>query len=594
MSPPETLEPESPVVQPPIARAALTGMVVGSLLSACNIYSGLKIGWSSNMSVTGALLSYATWRARSREAIERSPFTILEVNLAQTAASSAAAVSSAGLVAGIPALTLMTGQALPYPQLVLWVFSVCLLGIMIAVPLRRQLLIDDPLPFPMGVACGETLRQMYAKGEEAIARVRALGLAALFAGGLKLLEHGKIAKPLAFPGALSGFSLKSLTFALDPSLLLVGVGGIMGARAAVSILLGTVICYGIVAPWLLSEGLVQPGKPGAGWFKEIVAWTLWPGVTLMVVSSLTSLALSWRSLLRGLSSVRLRPRSAEDAAVADPNASDLAGSTLLRGVAVALALSITLQIVLFGIPWWAALVGVSFSAALAVVAARVTGETGVTPIGAMGKVTQLVVGATIPGDVTANLMTANVTGGSASQCADLMNDLKTGQMLKASPRQQWLAQLGGAAAGAVVGSAIYMLLIPDPKSQLMTAEWAAPAVITWRAVAEVFRVGVAALPPLTPWAAGVAAVVGVVLALLESKGPRALRGWVPSPAAMGLSFVAAANQGFSLFLGGMLAVSIGRYRKDWFGRFGIVVCSGFIAGEGIAGASVSIWAMIGG
>ncbi len=591
-------EPEG-TAAPGVTRGAITGMVIGSVLSACNIYSGLKIGWSSNMSVTGALLSYAVWRARSRQAMKRSPFTILEANLAQTAASSAAAVSSAGLVAGIPALTVMTGQVLSYPRLVLWVFSVCFLGIMVAVPLRRQLLIDTPLPFPMGVACGETLKQMYARGEEAIARVKALGVASLAAGALKVLEHLKLTKALALPGALGGTTLKQLTFALDPSLLLVGVGGIMGARAAVSILAGMVLCYGVLAPWLLAVGFVQPGKPDGAWFKEIVAWTLWPGVTLMVTSSLTSLALSWRTLARGLASIRFRRADGVEAPPrrADPTGGpndEVPSSLLLRGVAAALVLSMALQIGFFGIPWWAGLIGVSFSALLAVVAARVAGETGVTPVGAMGKVTQLVVGAGLPGDVTANLMTANVTGGAASQCADLMNDLKTGQMLSASPRTQWIAQLLGAVAGSLVGSAIYLVLVPDPATQLMTKEWAAPAVITWRAVAEVFRVGLAALPQGTPAAVLVASIFGIGLTLIEVRLRPAWKVYVPSPSAMGLAFIAAANHSISMFLGGMIGALAARFTKAWHTRFAIVIFSGFIAGEGVAGAGASIWQMVSG
>jgi hypothetical protein len=79
----------------------------------------------------------------------------------------------------------------------------------------------------------------------------------------------------------------------------------------------------------------------------------------------------------------------------------------------------------------------------------------------MGKMTQLVVGALAPGDPTSNLMAANVTGGSAALCADMMNDFRTGQMLGASPRAQWVSQVCGAAAGALAGSAVYLALKVD-------------------------------------------------------------------------------------------------------------------------------------
>src|SRR5690606_17321381 len=125
---------------------------------------------------------------------------------------------------------------------------------------------------------------------------------------------------------------------------------------------------------------------------------------------------------------------------------------------------------------------------------RVSGETGITPVGPMGKVTQLAFGVIAPGNPAANLMSANVTGGAASQCADLLHDLKTGHILGATAKLQAFGQVMGSLAGAVVGSAAYLALIPDPKRQLLTAEWPAPAAAAWKAVAEVFMKGLEAMP----------------------------------------------------------------------------------------------------
>ena len=108
------------------------------------------------------------------------------------------------------------------------------------------------------------------------------------------------------------------------------------------------------------------------------------------------------------------------------------------------------------------------SFAMAIVAVRVAGETSITPVGAMGKVTQLVFGLIAPNNAASNLMAANVTGGAASQCADLMNDFKCGLHIGASPRRQWLAQMLGALAGATAGSAFYLLLIQNPSSELLS------------------------------------------------------------------------------------------------------------------------------
>ena len=142
-------------------RAVLTGMVLAALLSVCNVYAGLKVGWSFNMSIVAALASYGLWQGL-HFGIGTRKWGILENNINQTACSSGASVSSAGLVAPIPALALLTGQTLDWYFLALWCFSVMLVGITVAIAIRRQMLITDKLPYAYGIASAETLKQMYA------------------------------------------------------------------------------------------------------------------------------------------------------------------------------------------------------------------------------------------------------------------------------------------------------------------------------------------------------------------------------------------------------------------------------------------------
>ena len=106
---------------------------------------------------------------------------LYENNINQTAASSATSIISGGLVAPIPALTLLTGQQLPWPLLVFWVFSVSALGIVVAAGLRNQMLLRENLKFPAGVATAETMQQIHAHGGEAMQRLRVLFAAALIA-----------------------------------------------------------------------------------------------------------------------------------------------------------------------------------------------------------------------------------------------------------------------------------------------------------------------------------------------------------------------------------------------------------------------------
>lgn len=243
-------------------------MGLGAVLTLCNIYTGLKVGWGTNMSITSVLLAYALWSVFAR--FGASEFDVFENNQNQTAASAAASISSAGLVSAMPALTLLTGQKLGFPLLALWVGSIAMLGVLVGVALRKQLVITEKLSFPFGVATHETLHEIYARGAEALARVRALLLAGGAGAVLKALEELLKLPKLALPGSVGKATFKNLGFALEPSVLMVGLGALIGLRACLSVLLGAIVAWGVVAPELLARGLVEAGKPGDFWFARIV------------------------------------------------------------------------------------------------------------------------------------------------------------------------------------------------------------------------------------------------------------------------------------------------------------------------------------
>src|SRR5207248_8431304 len=140
-------------------------------------------------------------------------------------------------------------------------------------------------------------------------------------------------------------------------------------------------------------------------------------------------------------------------------------------------------------------VAVLLSFALALVACRVTRETDTTPVGAMGKITQLVFGVLHPGNTTANLMSANVTAAAASSSADLLTDLKSGYLLGAHPRKQFIAQFAGIFIGTVVTVFSFAALVPNAAA-LGTDQFPAPAAQTWSAVAKALSKGLHALEPV--------------------------------------------------------------------------------------------------
>src|SRR4029079_10059899 len=130
--------------------------------------------------------------------------------------------------------------------------------------------------------------------------------------------------------------------------------------------------------------------------------------------------------------------------------------TITSGLAV-----VVLATAYFDIPAHLGVLAVLMTFVLALVACRATGETDITPGGAMGKIMQLTYGVLIPQSSTAYLMTASITWGSSLASADLLNDLKTGYLLGANPRRQYLAQAMGILTGTIATTICYFVLIPD-------------------------------------------------------------------------------------------------------------------------------------
>jgi putative OPT family oligopeptide transporter len=581
-------------------RAVLTGMLTGALLTPCNVYSGLKIGWTFNMSVAAGLIGFAVWTAAANLFGARE-WSLRENNINQTAASASASIISAGLAAPIPALALLTGQTLTFHVLSVWLLVVSLLGVVVAAGLRNQLLVRDRLPFPSGVVTAETMTEIHAGGTEAHARLRLLAIVSAASAGLKSFVTaygvGPLAPALRWDLLLAGGNTVKLTamnlgFALDPSLLMVGFGAIAGLRIGVSMLIGAILGWAILAPLALQNGWVEPGTASGIWFGPLVEWLLWPGATLMVTASLTAFLISVVRVIRNRRGSANAP--ADEACTvlaAEPRAFDL--RVLWLAFVLVMGIVVTAQTTIFGIGIYEAILAVLLSYILAIVAARVSGETAITPIGALGKITQLTFGAISPGNVTANLMTANVTGGAAGQCADLMHDLRTGQMIGATPSFQVIAQVFGILTGSLVAAITYLLLIPSPQTQLITAEWPAPAVATWKAVAEVLSEGLAAMPPGAVTAILVASVCGIALAVLEARVSPATRRWVPSAPAIGLAFVIPAWNGLSMFAGALGAAALMWAFPELAKKRLVVIAAGFIVGESLTGVVGAMWSIAG-
>src|SRR5262249_10501673 len=146
------------------------------------------------------------------------------------------------------------------------------------------------------------------------------------------------------------------------------------------------------------------------------------------------------------------------------------------------------------IPIWAGVVAVFLAVIMGFIAARVTGETDVTPTKALGPVTQMTFGVMTPGNLSANIMGANVTGGIGLHAADLLTTLKSGWLLGGKPRHQLYAQLFGVLVGAAIVVPAFGALFPDPSVLGRDEAWPAPSCVVWKGVSEVVVDGIGKLP----------------------------------------------------------------------------------------------------
>ena len=554
-------------------RAVVVGCLVGGVVGCTNIYIGLKIGWSFGASIVSAVLGYALFAVLGKR------LSVLETNITQTSGSAAGAMASAaGLLAPIPAMTLL-GYDIPWYSLMLWSLSVSFLGIFFAVPLRRQMVEIDQLRFPTGTATAETILAMTSEDGDAIANARVLIGAGLVAAAFTLgyhfvpqLESPPVAEWTGW-GLLAALAAWGFKVYLGPSLL--GAGFLIGPRVVLSLVLGAVLAWGVVGPLVQNAGYA-PGEVMS--YKDGPrGWLLWPGVALMVSEALAALALSWRTFVRALKVPSVIGSGSGNDAVGGTDS--IPNAWWIGGLGVGSLLAIGTGAAVFDIPWYLTMIAIPLSAVLAIVAVRSTGETDINPVGGMGKVTQLVYGGIAPGQISTNLMTAAITGAGASQAADMMQDLKTGHLLGASPRRQFLAQLAGVFAGTALVVPAYVLF--TRAYEVGGDKLPAPAAMAWKAMAELLAEGLSALPPGAPIAVAVAAVVGVVLPLLRRSPRWAPR--VPSGLAIGIAFIIPAYYSLVMFYG---LVGWWVWRKVSPGsldKYNFAVASGLIAGEGLMG-----------
>ena len=573
-------------------RAVLMGSALGAILSLTNLYIGLKSGWGIGVAITACILSYAIWTTFVKIGLAKTPMTILENNCMQSTASSAGYSTGSTLVSAFAAFFVLNGHALPVPLTLAWVFFLAILGVTMAVPMKKQMINIEQLRFPSGVAAAETLRALHSHAAKGLRAAKALGIAGILAAIDNFWHDGFALFPTLAPFSSSTLLTKlnemffgpawmGRTVMFDWEPIFIAAGAITGMRVCISMLVGGALCWAVFVPILQHAGVIT----GSG-FRDVVQWTVWGGASCMVSSGILGFFLQWRSAFsafRGFGKLFSR----EAKIPGNLESIETPMSWFAAGQIISLVALAWLAHASFGMPYWQSVIAVILSFALALVACRVTGETDTTPIGAMGKVTQLTFGALNPGNMNVNLMSANITAGAAGSAADLLTDLKSGYLLGAHPRKQFLAQFAGIFIGTLVTVFSFAILVPSA-SVIGSDQFPAPAAQTWAAVAKALSKGLEALEPVKVWSIAIGGVVGIVFSILPLMFPKQKK-YLPSAAAFGLAWVFHWYYGVLFFLGAVIAWL---FKTKWPARaeeFTYPVASGVMAGGALMGVALIFW-----
>jgi len=555
-------------------RSIVVGLVVAVIIGSAYPYCVLKLGFGPNLSVVSAFFGFIALvlilRAAGTNAREN--------NIVQTMGTSAG--QTAFMCVLLAAFDMLNTKGVLSPpihlgtaQIFFWLCSASLLGILLAVPMRRHYIDEENLTYADGMAAGETILVLHEGREKGASAgpVKALGLGSLASGVLMILTS--FLKLFPDTWLLPGMAPMNIGF--NWSLLSFGSGLLVGWRICLAMAIGTAISWFILPSFLLSHGMIPEQT-----YPMTLRWVMWPATGLMVAGGLTSLALKWNLIVKTF-------RGLKDSKVGEQAQREFPMQWV---VIVSLVMTVVICLVQYfsmGIPVYLSFIAILLSLPLMLVGLRVLGETNWGPISAMSNMMQAIFAFISPGNVPVNMSSSGLTGTIAVTSEALMQDFKAGQLIRSNPRNLTIAQLIAAPVGSLATALVYPVL--RNKFGIGPSGLSSPISVKWAGFAELLTKGLNALPPgcLVGLAIGIA--VGIGLTLLAEK----YKENIPSPAAIGIGMLIPASVLMTFILGGvgqlLWAKSSPKSEED----FRIPLASGLIAGEAILAVVLALFAAFG-
>ena len=568
-------------IMPEITPVSITlGIILAVLFGAANAYLGLRVGMTVSASIPAAVLSMGIIRIIMKRD------SILENNMVQTIGSAGESLA-AGALFTLPALFMWASESDAVHKPSFWVIAIislcaAVLGLIFMVPLRSALIVEEHgvLPFPEGTACAEVLLAGEEGGEKSKIVFSGLGISAVYkfiADGIKL-----------FPSEID-WSIKSFGtgFGMDVLPALASVGYICGKKISAYMMAGGVLGWFVAIPLIYFFGGNGILPPASAPVSELGAWGIWSsyiryigagavatGGIISLIKSLPTIIKTFGKAIRGFG---------HKEEVEERTNRDLPSLFLLILAAVIVLVIWILPAIPVGL--LGALIIVVFGFFFATVSSRMVGLVGSSnnPVSGMAIATLIIATALLKGTGHTGVagMTSAICIGTiiciiAAMAGDISQDLKTGYIVGATPKNQQLGELiGGVVSAFAIGGIMYLL---DAAWGFGSKELPAPQATLMKLVVEGVMGG--SLPwTLVLTGAGIAIAIEII-------------GIPVLPVAIGLYLPI--HLSAPIYAGGLLRAFFDRKGEEGakITEKGILYGSGMIAGEGLIGILLALFAVI--
>lgn len=593
--------------QKSIRELTLRGVVLGGLITlvftAANVYLGLRVGLTFATAIPAAVISMAILRYFADH-------SVVENNIVQTIASAAGTLSA--IVFILPGLV-MVGWWSGFPY---WVtVAVCaiggVLGVMYSIPLRRALVTGSDLPYPEGVAAAEVLKVGDSSGG---ARENRAGLHVIIAGSImsavfSLLTKLKVVSDSVF-GAIK-IGTGGTLFNAGLLMSLIGIGHLVGVSVGVAMLVGLLISFGVLLP-VLSQGKLEPAD---SFYDSVDSFfggdVRLVGAGAIAIAALWALAKIIVPIIRGIKSALASTKSRREGVSVDITERDLpmniVGTTIL-----VLLIPIGFMLwdfvhgtVLGGSAGGIIAVSVVFIFVIGLAVAAVCGYmagligSSNSPISGVGILVVLIAAILIKltysgadADQTSalvayTLFTAAIVFGVATISNDNLQDLKTGQLVGATPWKQQVALIIGVFFGSIVIPPILGLMYEAFGFKGAPGATADSLAAPQASLLSTLAKGVLG-DDLNWWLIGLGALIGVVVIVIDESMGRITRFRLP-PLAVGMGMYLPMSVTLVIPIGAFLGHFYNRWAEHSGGnvehkkRMGTLVATGLIVGEALFG-----------